>query len=699
MLRRLTHIVLNPFFQALVVALAVLSFNPFGLKKYQALEVDMASLFMKNQFSYADLDHDGVSELVQTFYNTAGNVGLSIMEGNATAGQWNFRGIFKEGSSRLMIGDYNGNTRDEIYVFTLSVDSVLLHILEYGSPPRLILSHRFICKIGKNLKDPDYDLHPGGIADMTGDSLAEAVFSVSAGFSKQPRKVYFYDIRNDSLHQSPESGAFITGLSLTDLDDDHLPEILLSTFASDNYNEYPFLYTDTSAWFMALDHDLQFLFPPAEFPHPTGNLQLMPLINQSGQKLILGFYSHASVIGHPGKFFISDPRGKILKEKEIGPDDILFNSKLIGHYGNNLSKAILVTTDQGFTVLDEMLNPEFEARTDVTLKNAYLYDIDLDDKKEIIYPAPGEKQHVILRQEFSHPVFIDFPLQLTTPVFSMKINGENPSQLSVMGDQIWKHFDYGINPMWRFRFVIWIGVYLAILGFILIIRKLYSFQLKKRYETERKISRLQLSIVKAQMEPHFIMNTINTIGSSIYRQKPDEAYQLLVNFSGMVRSLLVSSDKLTRTFGEELEFVKNYLDLEKTRFEGMFTYSVNVEENIDPGILVPKMIIQLHTENALKHGLLPKKSSGVLEIDLVSEPGYIVIIIKDNGIGRSAAAKARTSSTGKGMKIMEQLFDTYNRHNQAHIRQEIIDLADDENRPAGTMVRIHLPVPFNPEIY
>lgn len=109
------------------------------------------------------------------------------------------------------------------------------------------------------------------------------------------------------------------------------------------------------------------------------------------------------------------------------------------------------------------------------------------------------------------------------------------------------------------------------------------------------------------MEPHFIMNTINTIGSSIYRQKPDEAYNLLLNFSNMARSLLLSSDTLTRILKEEPDFVRNYLELEKTRFSEVFDFSIHVEEGFDPEAIIPKMIIQLHVENALKHGLMPLK--------------------------------------------------------------------------------------------
>jgi sensor histidine kinase YesM len=111
------------------------------------------------------------------------------------------------------------------------------------------------------------------------------------------------------------------------------------------------------------------------------------------------------------------------------------------------------------------------------------------------------------------------------------------------------------------------------------------------------------------------------------------------------------------------------------------------------------MIIQLHTENAVKHGLLPKKSGGLLDISVTGNLDYIVITISDNGIGRNLASKNISQSTGKGMKILGQFFDTYNRHNKVKLQQEIIDLYDEERNPVGTMVKIFVPVDFNEMIF
>ncbi|NTV83337.1 MAG: histidine kinase [Bacteroidales bacterium] len=700
MLRRFSQIAFSPLFQALVITVIVILLVPLGLKKYTAEQESMTTNFDKSQLYFADLDHDGTSERIQTFFNLAGNVGIALVAGNVTLGQWNFKGIYQPDCARLMIGDYNGNGSDEIYIFTLVGDSVMMHIMEYSSEPAFIIRDRFITKIGVNLNDPDHAIFPGKVTDMTGDGSGDLVFAINSGFSRQPRNVFIYDVVSDSIKSSPLSGAFIGNIRLSDLDEDGFDEIIVSTYAANNFNDEPFIYSDTSCWMMVLDHDLNFTFPPVEFPGPTGSLELAGIKTGEGKKLIMGKFGLASPSRQFGMFFLSDLDGKIIKEREIGADDQLFTLGLMPSFKGDDGRSIKGTVEHaGIFEIDETLEIRQVSDIKFSRRMPSLIDIDQNGLDEIIILAPGHDKHIILHDDFTSPVSIDFPIQSTVPLFSVKLNGDKPPQLSVQGDQDWKLFNYDINPVYRFRYLVYLAFYIIILGFILIIRKLYSFQLKKKYETEKKIAGLQLSSVKAQMEPHFIMNTINTIGSSIYRQKGEDAYRQLLNFSGMVRSLLVSSDKLTRTLKEETEFVRNYLELERSRFGEMFSFSIRQSEDINPEAIVPKMIIQLHAENALKHGIIPKKTGGVIDIAATKDKDYLVIIIKDNGIGRNAAAKNISQSTGRGMKILSQFFETYNKYNKSQLKQEIIDLYDDDKNPAGTLVKVFVPLDFNDEIY
>jgi hypothetical protein len=556
---------------------------------------------------YADLDHDGFSERIQTMINLPGNAGIALRDGEFTLGQWNFRGSYEPGSPRFMIGNYDHDQNDEIYIFTLVKDTIFLHALAYSKEPFLFIRERLITRVGIRYEEPDYLFLPGKVIDMTGDGYDDLVFAIAGGHLRVPRNVFIYDILNDSLFVSPQSGAFISEMILENLDDDQFPEILISTNASSNYNDEPVIYSDTSSWMMLLDNNLEFIFPPVEFPGPTGGLKMTSIENDHGEKSLLCNAKYGLPVAHIRIWFIADGKGNVLKERKITLENHLFNIELLTQGKINPDyTGFCSKLNDGFYEIDS--NLDFNKISDAKSSRwePDILDVDNDGIDEIILLTSNYEHSVIYRNDFTFPVSLDFPIQSTNPMFSIKLNGDKLPQLSVQGDQVWKLFDYGINPLWRFRFLIWIAIYLSILSFILIIRKLYSFQLKRRYETEKKITTLQLASVKAQMEPHFIMNTINTIGSSIYRQKSDEAYKLLLNFSGMVRSLLLSSDKLTSSLKEELDFVRNYLDLERSRFSDVFDYKITEEDGIDIEIVIPKMIIQLHAENALKHGLLPK---------------------------------------------------------------------------------------------
>jgi two-component sensor histidine kinase len=698
--RRLSQILLNPFALALMVSGLLLLIRPPGINKYVAEMVDTSVNFNQNQQVYYDMDQDGISEHLTTFFNTAGNVGIALFTNKISLGQWNFKGIFQVESPRIMFGDYDHDNLSEIYIFTLVEDSVMLHIMEYSAKPDFLLRDRFITEVGKNLMNPDHKILPGGVTEMNGDDYGDLIFAINSGFSRQPRNVYIYDVCDDSLVKSPESGAFIGYMSLCNLDGDQYNEILLSTYAASNYNQDPFVCSDTSCWMMALDHNLEYMFPPVEFPGVSGTLELASISDHKTNPLIFGKYAIGSRSNIISKIFIANTDGNIIRERVFRTSEIYSGMGIMHPFLKNENDAVTGTIENaGFLEINSDLEISAIKKIKFSRWTPSAIDVDFDGQGEIIIVSPNHENHVILRNNFTHPVRIEMPIQSSMPLFSVKLNGDKPPQLSVQGDREWQLYDYGINPVWRFRFLIWLGIYLSVLSFILIIRMLYAFQLKKKYETEKKIATLQLSSVKAQMEPHFIMNTINTIGSSIYRQKPDEAYNLLLNFSAMVRSLLVSSDKLTRGLKEEIDFVTNYLELEKSRFEDVFNYSVIQDKTLDPDAIIPKMVIQLHVENALKHGLIPKKRGGNLEIQILKQEEYISVTVRDNGIGRNMAVRNLSQSTGKGMKILNQLFETYNKYNKIKIKQEITDLFDGEKKPAGTMVKIYIPLDFNKDIY
>ncbi len=161
------------------------------------------------------------------------------------------------------------------------------------------------------------------------------------------------------------------------------------------------------------------------------------------------------------------------------------------------------------------------------------------------------------------------------------------------------------------------------------------------------------------MEPHFTFNVLNSISAVIMSEDRIQANTFLARFSVLIRNILDSSDKITRSLEKEIEFVKNYLELQKFRYKNRFDFSIEIDEEIDTTMPVPKMIIQTYAENAVKHGLFPLEKKGKLTIVITSTDDFFTICVEDNGIGRKKAAENKTKSTGKGMKIMKQYFEVF----------------------------------------
>ena len=161
-----------------------------------------------------------------------------------------------------------------------------------------------------------------------------------------------------------------------------------------------------------------------------------------------------------------------------------------------------------------------------------------------------------------------------------------------------------------------------------------------------------LSSIKAQMNPHFLFNALNTIQSYIYLNDKESAIMYTSKFSDLTRNILEMSTKDTITLDEEIKSLTLYLELEKMRFEDTFNYEVNIDRELNRDyIKIPSMLVQPYVENAIKHGLLHKKNNRVLKLTFKKENNLVVIIIDDNGIGRK-----RSQELNKIKNRMHQSF-------------------------------------------
>jgi ligand-binding sensor domain-containing protein len=242
-------------------------------------------------------------------------------------------------------------------------------------------------------------------------------------------------------------------------------------------------------------------------------------------------------------------------------------------------------------------------------------------------------------------------------------------------------------------------IFITIVGSTMLLTYLFLINKKKKQiekiETEKKITELQLNTIRGQIDPHFTFNVINSIASVIYKEDKESAMKMFNKFSNLLRVVITSSAKTYRSIDDEISFVKNYLEIEKFRFKDKFEYSITLDKNVDKYKNIPKMVIQTHVENAIKHGLMHKEKEGKLSVSIKCNDNENIIIIEDNGIGRKKAKHLSKQSTGIGLKIINSYYDLFNKYNKEKIIQEIIDLEDVSDNSSGTKIIIKIPLNFN----
>lgn len=242
---------------------------------------------------------------------------------------------------------------------------------------------------------------------------------------------------------------------------------------------------------------------------------------------------------------------------------------------------------------------------------------------------------------------------------------------------------------------------IGITGIIILIFRIRLYQIKQKqkaeFEQQVEISKAELKALRAQMNPHFVFNSLNSIQHYILNSKGDEAVRYLNKFAKLIRIILNNSDKPTVTINEDIEAITLYMELEKMRFENKFDYSINIDSGIDGDYdEIPPMLIQPYLENAILHGINPKEGRGKITIDIKQDNQYIKISIIDDGIGRKKSEalqhiRAKGKHKSLGMKITKDRVRILNSMHESHLSVNIIDLHDQEHQPVGTQVDIYIP--------
>jgi tetratricopeptide (TPR) repeat protein/two-component sensor histidine kinase len=280
--------------------------------------------------------------------------------------------------------------------------------------------------------------------------------------------------------------------------------------------------------------------------------------------------------------------------------------------------------------------------------------------------------------------------QLVTDVVIEQLKLESKERMAELGVEKQKVEQKLSRTTKSFYFTILTSFLLLILGFI--------YYKQYQLNNQRKLINLEQNLLRAQMNPHFIFNSLNSLKMFIIQNRPKDAVGYLGTFSKLVRTILQSTVDKEMTLEEEINTIKMYVSIENTRFSNQIQFKINVDDNLDiENIKIPPLFTQPYIENSLWHGLSPKDGEKKLEINIYPKNDtHFVIEIIDNGIGRDRASKIKEAKMFKkasiGLKLSEQRLMHFTRNYKNKAKITFIDLKNEKGKPEGTKVIIEIPL-------
>jgi tetratricopeptide (TPR) repeat protein len=238
---------------------------------------------------------------------------------------------------------------------------------------------------------------------------------------------------------------------------------------------------------------------------------------------------------------------------------------------------------------------------------------------------------------------------------------------------------------------------IGVLSLILLTGILYILYRQYQLSNEKKLLTLEQTMLRSQMNPHFLFNSLNSIKLYIINNEKKNAVHYLNKFSKLVRKILEASSQREIPLAEELETVELYMNIENIRFSNEINFKINISDDIDVHtVKIPSLILQPFLENALWHGLSSKEGAKNITLDVTSgEDGFINIAVTDNGVGRDKAEKIKEGKVLKrksiGIDITKERLANFSKDYQNSFHVEIIDIYDNANLPSGTKILLHIP--------
>jgi hypothetical protein len=634
-----------------------------------------------NQYEKLCCREDTLNKMIELFiHNPDGTI----------INQWNINGqlLYKDINS-FHYADTDRDSVRELYFLTKIGNKLLLNQLNVGKDKHESFLLDTLIKDSRGNYSYTYYINS---FDLNSNGNKEVIVNLRGYFSTYPRKLYIFDPENLSIKSSHTNGNCFTNLrDIADIDNDSNHEIFGLVRSPYNIpSDKKVEYSDSLCWLFLFNKDLDFLFEPISFNEKFSSLNYS-FIKYKNNNCILSLLSDYEAPKTEYPFEIRNKDGILINQFKLKNID-----KISSFYVINDSKVLVRTDNHNYYIFDidfpDKVKP-IERNPDIYVyhnkanpSSSYFF----KDLPIHIFSNQEHKNIVIYNSNFKNPVSVNIPNSSFLSLYDIKKTGND----FFLAFNSATHFYLLKYSKLRFHKLTYLLIVPIVLFILLILTFYNNFQkhiiLKEQRKKEELLS-LQIKTIKNRIEPHFLFNTINTIGSLIMQSDKRKAYEHLGRLSDLLRKTVDTSEQVAIPLEAEINFIANYLVLEKLRFEDKFDYEIKIDKNVNLQHSFPRMLMQIHVENAVKHGLMHKKNgAGLLEIDINQTGREISISIKDNGIGRIVSVYENTHGTRNGIKISEKIIELYNVLFKEKIHQEIIDLTDDIGEPTGTQIKIEI---------
>ncbi len=656
----LSKIINNLFVWAIVITIALSFVLSKFFKKYEAEILSMTWDIMPKSVAYSDIDGDGISEkivlrgekefpCIEVFKNGKLLFGMDISR--------NMPLIFEPPASL----DYNMDGVDELFFISQTEDSLFMNMYRYKNS-KFATYEKFICLIDKNRKsDYDYGIvirNEGG--DINGDGNKELFFVIKSGFSYQPRHIFCYDIAKDTIFSSPKTGAYLSYINICTNPTNHEKILLTENYSLNNYAEHysHIPYPDTSAYIMAFDSHLNYLFEPIRLPSNINFVATSPFLKNDSLYIL----ASSANFGNEKDFNVDvyNTNGKFINNINfVGLHylQVVFlsfskaDAKYCAPFADRAGNLYLINQDAKTFVKKNVFKSEFDVCTEYR-------NLDLDGdgnlEKILCYPTGiAIVQHDlsdVTHLEINNPMFLCYS--------EVKLADDQPPCFSLFSNRNSYVIKYEKNKFYYWQYALYLTIAIILYALFYFIQKKKLQQLKREnmklnqiiaqrtHELQEQTENLKrLDIFKQNMVSMIVHDLKNPLNLILNKTDNPEIISSSRQMTILVENMLdvnrFEEDKLrlniefislNRIINEAYLKVKYLIELKTIDFDN--STPDNIEVRTD-SIILERVFINLLT-NAAK--FTPNNGQIKIYTKDISD-NILEITVQDNGIGIASHLK------------------------------------------------------------